>query len=99
VPYFFALKCATREHILCNGVKGETNMAYSNLLHKSYDPSNSSVVYISNMVQCHRYLQNGAQEDLVDILYTDTKNDCLVFVFRKSPLIKDLYARWQEHNL
>lgn len=74
-------------------------MAYSKLLNKSYDPSNSSVVYISNMVQCHRYLQNGAHEDLVDILYTDTRNDCLVFVFRKSPLIQELYSKWQQHLL
>ena len=50
-------------------------MSYSNLLNKHYDPSNNSVVYISNMVQCHRYLQNGAQEDLVDILYTDTRKN------------------------
>lgn len=74
-------------------------MTYSKLLNRSYDPSNSSVVYISNMVQCHRYLQNGAQEDLVDILFEGTKNDCLVFVFRKSPLIQELYQRWQNHDL
>ena len=72
---------------------------YSRLLNKHYDPSNSSVVYISNMVQCHRYLQNGAQEDLVDILFEETKNNCLVFVFRKSPLIQELYQRWQNHDL
>ena len=74
-------------------------MSYSSLLNKHYDPSNNSVVYISNMVQCHRYLQNGAQEDLVDILYTNTKNNCLVFVFKKSPLIQELYQRWQNHDL
>lgn len=74
-------------------------MAYSNLLHKSYDPSNSSVLYISNMIQCYRYLQNGAEKDLVDILYTDTKKDCLVFVFKRTPLMKELYDRWQRHEL
>lgn len=74
-------------------------MAYSKLLNKNYDPSNNSVVYISNMIQCCRYLQNGAQEDLMDILYTDTRNDCLVFVFRKSPLIQELYKKWQNHDL
>jgi len=74
-------------------------MAYSRLLNKSYDPSNSSVVYISNMVQCYRYLQNGASVDLVDIKFEETKNDCLVFVFRKSPLIQDLYRKWQSHEL
>lgn len=74
-------------------------MTYSKLLNRYYDPSNSSVVYISNMVQCHRYLQNGAQEDLVDILFEETKNNCLVFVFKKSPLIQELYQRWQNHDL
>lgn len=74
-------------------------MAYSQLLHKSYDPSNNSVVYLTNMIQCYKYLQNGAESELVDILYTDTKKDCLVFVFKKSPLINELYKKWQEHTL
>lgn len=74
-------------------------MAYSKLLSKFYDPSNNSVLYISNMLQCARYLQNGAQEDLVDILFDGTKNDGLVFVFRKSELIQDLYKKWQNHEL
>lgn len=74
-------------------------MAFSHLLNKFYDPSNSSVCYISNMIQCYKYLQNGAECDLVDILYTDTRNDCLVFVFRKSQLIQDLYKKWQAHEL
>lgn len=74
-------------------------MAFSRLLNKSYDPSNNSVVYISNMVQCHRYLKNGASVDLVDIKFEETKNDCLVFVFRKSPLVQELYRKWQSHEL
>lgn len=74
-------------------------MAYSRLLNKFYDPSNNSAVYLSNMVQCQKYLQNGGEVDLVDILYTGTRNDCLVFVFRKSPLIQELYKKWQNHDL
>ena len=74
-------------------------MAYSKLLNKQYDPSNNSVIYLTNMVQCYKYLQNGAESELVDILYTDTKKDCLVFVFKKSPLINELYRKWQEHTL
>ena len=74
-------------------------MAYSKLLSKFYDPSNNNVAYISNMLQAARYLQNGAQEDLVDILFAGTKNDGLVFVFRKSELIQGLYKRWQNHDL
>ena len=74
-------------------------MAYSQLLNKHYDPSNNNVIYLTNMAQCCKYLQNGAQDDLVDILFTDTKHDCLVFVFRKSPLLQELYRKWQDHSL
>lgn len=74
-------------------------MAYSRLLNKHYDPSNGSVLYLSNMQQVYKYLNAGAEQDLVDILYTDTKKDCLVFVFRKTPFIAELYERWQNHEL
>lgn len=74
-------------------------MSYSKLLNKSYDPSNNSVLYISNMIQCAKYLQNGAEQDLVDILYSGTRNDCLVFVFKRTPLTAELYKKWQSHEL
>lgn len=75
-------------------------MAYSNLLHKHYDPSNSAVVYISQPLQAAKYLKNGGAEYLVDILYEDTKREnTLVFVFLKSDKIKELYRLWQEHLL
>lgn len=71
---------------------------YSTLFSKYYDPEN--VVYITSMLQCQRYLNNGASEDLVDILYSGTKrDDTLVFVFRKTQLIKELYKKWQAHEL
>ena len=71
----------------------------SRITGKSYSPDNSSVVWISNMQQVYKYLNNGAETDLVDILYTETKKDCLVFVFRKTPLIAELYRKWQDHEL
>ena len=74
-------------------------MAYSRLLNKQYDPSNGAVLYLSNMQQVYKYLNAGAEQDLVDILYTDTKKDCLVFVFKKTPFMADLYERWQNHEL
>lgn len=71
---------------------------YSKILNKYYDAEN--VIYITSMLQCQRYLNNGAAEDLVDILYSGTKReDTLVFVFKKTPLIKDLYKKWQAHEL
>ncbi len=74
-------------------------MVKSTITGKEYNPDNSSVIYVVNVVQAYKYLQNGASEDLVDILYTNTKNDCLVFVFRKSPYIKKLYELWNNHEL
>lgn len=73
-------------------------MKYSTLFNKYYDTENA--VYVTNMLQCQRYLNNGATEDLVDILYSGTKReDTLVFVFQKTPLIKELYRKWQAHEL
>lgn len=74
-------------------------MVKSTITGKEYNPDNSSVIYVVNVVQAYKYLQNGASEDLVDILYTNTKNDCLVFVFRKSQSIKKLYELWNNHEL
>ena len=74
-------------------------MSYSKILNKHYDPSNSSVIYISNMQQVYKYLNAGAEQDLVDILYTETKKDCLVFVFKKCPETAECYRKWQAHEL
>lgn len=71
---------------------------YSRLLNKYYDSDNA--VYVANMLQVARYMKNGAHEDLVDILYDGVKReDTLVFVFQKTPRIKELYKKWQAHEL
>lgn len=73
-------------------------LTYSKILNKYYDSENA--VYITSMLQCQRYLNNGAAEDFVDILYSGTKReDTLVFVFQKTPLVKELYRKWQAHEL
>ena len=75
-------------------------LVYSKILGKYYDADNDGVVYVTNMLQCQRFLNNGAVDDLVDILYSGTKRpDTLVFVFRKSTHIKELYRKWQAHEL
>lgn len=75
-------------------------LKYSNLLNKYYEPDNDKVVYVVNMVQVAKFLKNGAQEYLVDILYDGVKKEnTLVFVFEKSPKIKELYRKWQAHEL
>ena len=73
---------------------------YSKILNKFYDADDGSVVYVTNILQVQRYLKNGASEDLVDILFTDTRReDSLVFVFQKTQRIKELYKKWQAHEL
>lgn len=73
---------------------------YSKILNKFYDADDGNVVYVTNILQVQRYLKNGASEDLVDILFTDTRReDSLVFVFQKTPRIKELYKKWQAHEL
>lgn len=72
---------------------------YSRVFNKYYDSDH--VTYITNFQQVFKYL--NASEDavnyLVDILYSGTRKDCLVFVFEKSPLIKELYRKWNAHEL
>ena len=72
---------------------------YSRIFNKYYD--SDKVTYITNFQQVYKYL-NASDEAinyLVDILYSGTRKDCLVFVFEKSPLIKDLYRKWNSHEL
>ena len=72
---------------------------YSRVFGRYYD--SDKVAYLTNMKQVFQYL-NASEDvvnDLVDILYSGTRKDCLVFVFNKSPLIKELYKKWQAHEL
>lgn len=56
-----------------------------------------SVAYIANMKQSYLYLRNGA--NLLDILYFNTKADSLVFVFEKNEWLRELYKKWNNHEL
>lgn len=67
----------------------------SNITGKKYTPG-TDTAYISNMRQAQLYMRNGAQ--LLDILYDNTKNDALVFVFKRSET-KKLYEKWNNHEL
>ena len=80
--------------------KGEKGMrTYSKLFNKYYDSDN--VIYISNFQQVYKYLNasDSVAENLVDILYSGTRKDCLVFVFNKAPIMQELYKKWQAHEL
>lgn len=71
---------------------------YSRLLNRYYDQDNA--VYVVNMLQAARYMKNGAEKFLVDILCDQArKADTLVFVFEKTPEIQELYRKWNAHEL
>ena len=74
-------------------------ITYSKLLNKYYD--SAKAIYITNMQQVYKYLNadDEVADNLVDILHSGTRNDCLVFVFNKTPLMQELYRKWQNHEL
>lgn len=75
-------------------------LVFSKLLGKWYEADDGNIVYVTNPLQAVKYLNNGAVEDLCDILYSGTKRpDTLVYVFKKTPLVKELYKKWQAHEL
>lgn len=74
-------------------------MVKSEITGKMYNPDNSSSLYISNIQQVYKFLRNGAADLLVDLLYTNTKNDCIVYVFKKCPRLCDLLTKWNNHEL
>lgn len=67
----------------------------SHITGKKYTPGQNTV-YISNMRQAQLYMRHGAQ--LLDILYDNTKNDALVFVFNRAET-KELYEKWNNREL
>lgn len=74
-------------------------LTYSRLFGKYYD--SDKVLYLTNFQQVYRYLNASEEvaENLVDILYSGTRKDCLVFVFNKTPIMQELYIKWQNHEL
>ena len=71
---------------------------YFRLLNRYYDFD--QVVYLVYMLQVARYMKNGAEQYLVDILCDKAKKeDTLVFVFEKNQVIQELYHKWNAHEL
>lgn len=79
-------------------LKGDKDMnVISSITGKQYDPT--EVVYLANMIQSFKYLNAIGPEYLMDILYCNTKNDCLVFVFKKCQETAECYKKWKNHEL
>lgn len=55
-------------------------------------------LFIPNMLQNFKYLKTGlANSELVDIVCG--KDEKLIFVWKKSPLMSQLYDLWCKHEL
>lgn len=76
-------------------------MIKSKLTGRSYEPSNSTVLWIKNCQQVATYLyyDECVFDDLLDVLSTkkDGKLE-LTFVFAKTDRLKSLYNKWNSRS-
>lgn len=78
--------------------KEEKELVKSRITGKEY--SETDCIYVSNMLQCQRYLSHLGPEYLLDILYTGTyRKDSLVFVFKKCQETRTAKELWDKHEL
>ena len=78
--------------------KEEKELVKSRITGKEYNETDC--VYVSNMLQCQKYLSFLGPEYLLDILYTGTyRKDSLVFVFKKCPETRKAKELWDNHEL
>ena len=63
----------------------------SHITGKIYDPDN--VWYVANMPQIVYYNGNGAEGEILDILY-NSRMEKFIFVYPKSDFMKLLYDKW-----
>jgi hypothetical protein len=73
-------------------------MITSKITGKTYEPSDC--IYLTNPLQCQKYLKYLGAEFFLDILYTsDKREDALVFVWQKCPQTRDAKLLWDQHKL
>ena len=76
-------------------------MITSKLTGRSYEPSNSKILWIKNCQQVATYLYYDANlfDDLLDVLSTkkDGKLE-LTWVFEKTDRLKSLYNKWNTRS-
>ena len=73
-------------------------MITSEITGKTYDPSDC--IFLTNPLQCQKYLKYLGAEFLVDVLYTSHKReDALVFVWRKCSETAKAKSLWDQHQL
>ena len=78
--------------------KEEKELVKSSITGREYNETDC--VYVTNMLQCQRYLSFLGPEYLLDILYSGThRKDSLVFVFTKCPETRKAKELWDKHEL
>lgn len=78
--------------------KEEKELVKSKITGREYNETDC--IYVSNMLQCQRYLSFLGPEYLLDILYTGTyRKDSLVFVFKRCPETRKAKELWDNHEL
>lgn len=78
--------------------KEEKELVKSMITGREYDEKDC--IYVTNMLQCQRYLSYLGPKYLLDILYTGTyRKDSLVFVFEKCPETRKAKELWDNHEL
>lgn len=73
-------------------------MITSEITHKEYEPGNA--LYISNPVQCQRYLEFLGPDYLLDIIWnSQVRERVLVYVWKRCPETKRAKELWDQHLL
>lgn len=73
-------------------------MITSEITHKTYEPSD--VVYISNPIQCQRYLEFLGPDYFLDFIWnSEVRERALVFVWKRCPETKRAKELWDQHLL
>jgi hypothetical protein len=67
----------------------------SRITGKFYDPDN--VWYVANMAQIVSYNENGAESEVLDVIYNGRMKK-FIFVYPKNEFMKLLYDKWIEEN-
>lgn len=76
-------------------------MIKSKFTGKEYEPSNSAILWIKNCQQVATYLyyDENIIEDLLDVISTKKNNRLeLVWVFKKTPRLQELYKKWNDRT-